>query len=46
MKAKLPNFDSLVKEVTSDDVSFERLKELSQKNLDLARLIAEHFFYF
>lgn len=40
MKAKLPDFDSFVKEVTSDDVSFERLKELSQKNLDLARLIA------
>lgn len=40
MKAKLPDFDSLVKEVMSGDVSFERLKELSQKNLDLARLMA------
>lgn len=40
MKPKLPDFDSLVKEVMSGDVSFERLKELSQKNLDLARLMA------
>ncbi|MBW4600863.1 MAG: hypothetical protein KME29_15005 [Calothrix sp. FI2-JRJ7] len=42
MKAKLPDFDSLVKEVMSGEVSFERLQELSQKNLDLARLIAEN----
>ncbi|BAZ12622.1 hypothetical protein NIES4071_44540 [Calothrix sp. NIES-4071] len=40
MKAKLPDFDSLVKEATTDGVSFERLLELSQKNLDLAHVLA------
>jgi hypothetical protein len=40
MKGKLLDFDSLVKEVTSGEATFERLKELSQKNLDLARVLA------
>lgn len=42
MKVKLPDFDALVKEVTSDNVSFERLQELSQHNIDLARVIADN----
>lgn len=42
MSTKLPNFDSFAKEVTSGNVSFERLQELSQKNIDLARLIADN----
>ncbi|MBF2066234.1 MAG: hypothetical protein IGS39_17720 [Calothrix sp. C42_A2020_038] len=42
MKVKSPDFNSLVKEVMSDSPSIKRLQELSQKNVELARLIAKN----
>jgi hypothetical protein len=42
MKVKSLDFNSLVEEVTSDSISFERLQELSEKNIELARLIANN----